>query len=185
MIEKDDVTETKADTAERTEVGSSGKEGDGTLNIYEIGYHIVPTVKEGDLDNVVGALRAAIEKHGGSFIAEGAPSLMKLAYSMPVREGQRKVDHDRAYFGWIKFESKRDVVEMLGKELKSDVNFMRFIIWKTVREDTRAHMKAPTLREVKRTDIIKSTPRRAPSEETAAPVSEVDLEKALKDITEE
>ena len=70
MIEKDDVTETKADTAERTEVGSSGKEGDGTLNIYEIGYHISPAVKEEDLEkidlwpNVKAYALAALERLG-------------------------------------------------------------------------------------------------------------------------
>ncbi len=41
-------------------------------------------------------------------------------------------------------------------------------------------MKAPTLREVKRTDTIKSSPRH---EEVSAPISEADLEKALQDIT--
>jgi len=54
-----------------------------------------------------------------------------------------------------------------------------------VREDTRAKMKAPTLREVKRTDTIKSSPRRVPTEGSTAPVSEEDLEKAIQDITSE
>lgn len=151
--------------------------------IYEIGYHIVPTAKEEDLEKVVGAVRGVIEKEGGSFIAEGAPSLMKLAYPMSVHEGERLVSYDRGYFGWIKFEAKATIAAMLNEALKANPSILRSIVFKTVREDTRAKMKAPTLREVKRTDTIRSTPRRV--EETAAPVSEADLEKALEDITTE
>ncbi|KKW19254.1 MAG: hypothetical protein UY63_C0017G0031 [Parcubacteria group bacterium GW2011_GWA2_51_10] len=167
------------------DVAPSKNESDDTLQIYEIGYHIAPAVKEEDLEKIVGALRAVIEKEGGSFITEGAPSLTKLAYSISVREGERNVDYDRAYFGWIKFEGRRAIVRALTESLKQNPNYMRFIIWKTVREDTRARMKAPTLREVKRTDTIKSSVRRAPSEESTAPVSEADLEKAIQEITEE
>lgn len=155
--------------------------------IYEIGYHIIPTVKEEDVEKIVGGIRSIIEKAGGSFIAEGAPSLIKLSYTMSARakEGEKRVEYDRGYFGWIKFESGSGVTRTLEDALKLDANFLRFGIFRTVREDTRAKIKAPTLREVKRTDVIKSTPRRAPSEESSAPVSEAALEKAIQDITTE
>ena len=68
-------------------------------------------------------------------------------------------------------------------ERTAGFRLVRFIVFQTVREDTRAKIKAPTLREVKRNDVIKAAPRQA--EESAPPVSEEDLEKALKDITEE
>jgi ribosomal protein S6 len=153
--------------------------------IYEIGYHIIPTVKEEDIEKTVGEIRkvieASVEKAG--FIAEGAPLLIKLAYPMSVREGEKYTEYDRGYFGWIKFEAPASAVAVLDNALKTNTNVLRFVIWKTVREDTRAKIKPPTLREVKRTDTIKSAPRRAQTEEVAAPVSEEDLEKALQDIT--
>ncbi|MDO8522646.1 MAG: 30S ribosomal protein S6 [bacterium] len=161
--------------------------------IYEIGYHIIPTVKEDDVEKTVGEIRSAIESAGGgpssggkaTFIAEGAPSLIKLAYPMSVREGEKYTEYDRGYFGWIKFEAPASMVAVLNNALKSNLSVLRFVIWKTVREDTRAKIKPPTMREVKRTDIIKPAPRRAVAEESAAPVSEEDLEKALQDITTE
>src|SRR3989344_1910019 len=155
--------------------------------VYEIGYHIIPAVKEEDIEKTVGEIRKVIESSVGkhTFIAEGAPSLMKLAYPMSVREGEKYTEYDRGYFGWIKFEAPATIVSTLNDALKSNTNILRFVIWRTVREDTRAKIKAPTLREVKRTDTIKSTPRRAPAEEVAAPVSEEALEKALQDITQE
>lgn len=151
--------------------------------IYEIGYHITPVAKEEDVEKIVGGIRGGIEKAGGSFIAEGAPSMVRLSYSIPVLEGGKRTAHDRAYFGWLKFEADVEATHALEDALKKNVDVMRFIVFRTVREDTRAKMKAPTLREVKRTDTIKTTPRRA--EETAGPVSEAELEKALQDITAE
>ena len=149
--------------------------------IYEIGYHISPAVKEEDLEKIVGGIRAVIEKAGGNFIAEGAPSLIRLAYTIEAREGGKRVEYDRGYFGWIKFEAEIAAVRSLEESLKLK-DILRFIVFRTVREDTRAKMKAPTLGEVKRTDTIKTTRR---AEESAGPVSEEKLEKALQDITTE
>ena len=162
-------------------VTSDTSENEVVSRIYEVGYHIIPTVAEENLEKVVGGIRATIEKAGGSFIAEGAPTLTKLAYQMEVREGDRRVSHDRGYFGWVKFEAPVVIADMLEETLKADANILRSIVFRTVREETRARMKAPTLREVKRTDTIRSSPRR--EEEVSAPISEVDLDKALQDIT--
>ena len=162
-----------------------------TLRIYEVGYHISPDTKEEELEKVVGTLRSEIESAGGgsssggkaSFIAEGAPSLMKLAYPISLREGEKSVEYDRGYFGWIKFEAPIAAAQTIEAFLKHNKSFFRYIVFQTVREDTRAKMKAPQLREVKRTDVIRQVPKRI--EETSAPVSEEELEKALSDITSE
>jgi ribosomal protein S6 len=152
------------------------------LRIYEVGYHIIPTVGDENLEQVVASIRGKIEQAGGTFIAEGAPAQIKLAYAMDAREGDKRVEHDRSYFGWVKFEAPATIAKTLEEELQADSKILRSIVFQTVREETRARMKAPTLREVKRTDTIRTTPR---STEEAAPVSEADLDKALQDITTE
>ncbi len=149
--------------------------------VYEIGYHISPATKEEDVEKVVSEIRSAIEKVGGTFIAEGAPSLTKLAYLIEVQEGGKRIRHDRAFFGWIKIEAPASAAALLEKSLKNNPAVIRSIVFRTVREETRARFKAQTLREVKRTDIIKVAPRVA--EESAEPVSEEDLDKALDVIT--
>lgn len=149
--------------------------------IYEVGYHVSSTVKEEDVEKIVAEIRQEIEKEGGSFIAEGAPSLTRLSYIISTKEGGKRVDHDRAYFGWIKFEAPVAAAQALEGSLKTNKSVIRYIVFRTVREETRAHLKAPQLREVRRTDTIKSTPKRV--EESAAPVSEADLDKALEEIT--
>lgn len=152
-----------------------------TTRIYEVGYHILPSVAEENVDKVVGEIRSVIEAAGGSFIAEGAPVLTKLSYDMNSREGDKWASQDRGYFGWIKFEAVVGAAATLEDALKANKNILRHIVFRTVREETRARLKTPTLREVKRTDVIKTTAKR-PDEESA-PVSEEDLDKALSDIT--
>lgn len=154
------------------------------LRVYEAGYQISPSVQEEDLDKVVADVRALVEKAGGSFIAEGAPAMNRLAYAIETKEGGKRVNHDRAYFGWLKFESNTSAAGELSEALAKNPLIIRSLVFKTVREDTRAKMKAPTLREVKRTDTIKTSPRRA-ADEAKGPVSEADLDKALETLTSE
>jgi ribosomal protein S6 len=168
-----------ADDMKATGKGEGSQES--ALRVYEVGYHIIPTVREEDIEGVVASIRAVIEKAGGSFIAEGAPALMKLAYAMNAREGDKNVEYDRGYFGWIKFESSVEASEKLNEALKTDRNILRHIIFRTVREETRARMKIPALREVRRTDAIKPAPRHV--EDTSVPVSEADLDKAIETLT--
>lgn len=168
---------------EMAAVVENGAEDAAVRRVYEVGYHIVPTTKEEDLDKIVGSARSIIEKAGGSFIAEGAPALTRLSYPMSMREGEKHIEYDRGYFGWIKFEAEAGIAKTLDEALKENRNLLRHIVFQTVREDTRAKYRAPQLREVKRTDTIKTTPRRA--EEPSGPVSEEKLEKALEDITAE
>ena len=168
--------------AEEINAAANTSENEVVLRIYEVGYHIIPTVLEENVEKIVGDIRTVIEKAGGSFIAEGAPAMTRLAYEMEHQDGDKRSYFDKAYFGWIKFEAPIASAAALEEFLKTNVSFLRHIIFQTVREETRAKIKAPTLREVKRTDTIKSSPRR--TEEASAPVSEVDLDKALLDITE-
>ena len=153
--------------------------------IYEVGYHIAPIVKDEDLEKVVSSIRGVIEKAGGSFITEGAPSMLRLAYPMSVREGEKSTEYDRAYFGWIKFESIPTACAALEASLWANPLIVRSMVFKTVREDTRAKMKAPTLRDVKRTDTIKAAPKKGATDAQKAPVSEVELDKALETLTAE
>lgn len=151
--------------------------------VYEVGYHILPSFKEEDLEGIVGAIRSVIEKAGGSFISEGAPVLTRLAYPVAVKTRGKRDDYDRAYFGWIKFEAAVDTAHALEESLKRDSAVLRFIVFRTVREETRARVKLATIREVRRTDVIKAAPTK--EETSGEPVSEEDLDKALETLTTE
>jgi ribosomal protein S6 len=163
---------------EKTEMNAD----EAVLRVYEIGYHVSPAVNESDVEGVVSGIRTQIDQAGGHLLAEGAPSLTKLAYAIATEESGKRVEYDRGYFGWIKFEAPSSAAAALEEALKTNASILRSIVFRTVREETRARFKT-NLREVKRTDTLKSSPRT--TEEAAAPVSEADLEKALEGITTE
>lgn len=151
--------------------------------IYEVGYHIIPTVEEADLESIVGGIRAIIERSGGSFIAEGAPENIALSYPISIRENGRHAEYDRAYFGWLKFEAPGTSAVALDAALKTNKEILRHIVFRTVREDTRARIKLGHLREVRRTDTLKPALRR--TDEVVAPVSEAEIDKAIEELTTE
>ena len=157
-------------------------DADEMSRVYEIGYHIVSTKKEDELEGVVGRIRSMVEKAGGKFLAEGAPTLQRLAYLISTKEKGKRVDHDRGYFGWLKFEAPMEAAAILEKGVREMEDILRSIVFKTVREETRARFKTHGLREVRRGDVLRAAPRK---EEVSAPVSEADLEKAIEDITAE
>ena len=150
------------------------------LRVYEAGYHIAATVKEDELDSIVGGIRSIIEKAGGTFITEGAPILTKFAYTMFQTEKGKRTAHDRGYFGWIKFEAPTATAKILTDALQSNKEIVRSMVFVTLREDTRAKFRAPAMREVKRAEM-KAVTR---TEEVAAPISEEKLDKAIETLTD-
>lgn len=171
--------------AEDTQVSMNEADAsDASVRVYEAGYHILPTVKEEEVEKVTAEIRAAIEKAGGSFIAEGTPQMMKLAYPMYINAAGKNTEYDRAYFGWIKFECTGAAAVSIHHMLQGNAAILRSIIFKTVREDTRASARPTILREVKRTDTIASTPKKGASEE-AGEVSQEALDRSLDELTKE
>jgi ribosomal protein S6 len=169
--------------AENTVAAENESDTDAApMRVYEIGYSLVPTKKEDELESVIGEIRGHIEKAGGRFLAEGSPSLTKLAYQISIKRNGKRVDYDRGYFGWIKFEAPVFAAHILEQALKDNADIVRSIVFQTVREETRARFKTQSLREVKRSDVLKAAPR---TEEVSAPVSEEELDKAIEDITAE
>jgi len=104
--------------------------------VYELGFHILPSVDEGNLEEKYQELVAIIKKRGGNIISEEFPALINLAYPMDKYIKNKRNTYDQAYFGWIKFE----VDPQSEKVIKSEIEFLdfvlRFILIKTVRENT-------------------------------------------------
>ena len=103
--------------------------------VYEIGFHILPTVAEEKLGDEVSVLRNAIEQ-GGAVILEDFPKMRDLAYKMQKYIDTKKVSFTKAYFGWIKFEGESELAQELKKVADEHENILRYLIIKTIRENT-------------------------------------------------
>ncbi|TAN36575.1 hypothetical protein EPN27_00985 [Patescibacteria group bacterium] len=104
--------------------------------IYELGYHLVPTLAEEQIPAASGAVRGMIERISKDIIAEELPVFIDLAYQIVKTVEHKNKRFDEAYFGWIKFEGSPAGIAELEEELKKDENVLRYLIVKTIRENT-------------------------------------------------
>lgn len=106
------------------------------MQVYEIGYHIVPSVPEEKLTTEVEAIHASIKKNDGTIITEDFPKLRELSYTMTKTVESKNHNYDEAYFGWIKVEMPVAKLAAVEADVKGMVNVLRYIIVKTIRENT-------------------------------------------------
>jgi ribosomal protein S6 len=167
---------------EDTNLTSSGPEAEASVSderrVYELGYLMVSTLSESDREKVLAGLRADVESKGGTFISEGAPAELALAYTMFTRDREKNVPHEMAFFGWLKFEVAAKEAEAIASSARVNKNLIRSLFFETVKEDTRASI-LPTLKDVKRTGTIGTGPR---TEDEKKEVSEAELDKTVDSI---
>ena len=151
---------------EKVETKTAEKQKRDGFQVYELGYHIVSTIAEENLSKEVEILKAIILKDGGSLISEGEPKLINLAYSMDKSVADIKKKFNTAYFGWIKFETSQSLMPEIKKAVDQNPNILRYLLIKTVRENTmfvpklnvRSGEKEPTkVKKSIKTDETKAT----------------------------
>ena len=122
--------------------------------VYELGYLLVPTIPEDEVGAMYGNLKELVATHAGVMISDDMPRMIPLAYEMLKVTQNIRSKFTNAYFGWLKFEMDAVQVGDMKKKLDLDPNVLRFLIIKTVRENTIAakrfvhreggiHRKAP------------------------------------------
>lgn len=159
--------------------------------VYELGYHLLGTTPTEQVAGAVADVKALIEKHGGIFISEEFPQLIRLAYTIIRRSAGGSEKHDMAHFGSIKFEMSPAEVVKLKEDLEEQHAVLRFIITRTVREDTRAPRRA--LGGERRGESpepsagveAKTAPATPKPTETGEPMSEADLDKTIEELVKE
>ncbi len=105
--------------------------------IYEVGYHIVSSVSEENIPSEVEKIKAYLAKEKAVIISEETPKLRPLAYPIKKAFGGSYKTFDKAYFGFIKFElSEEGDITNIDKAMKNNESVLRYIVIKTVRENT-------------------------------------------------
>ena len=164
--------------------------------VYEVGFHIVPTVGEDGVGAVVEAVRKAIaapsKENSVEFIAEGYPQKMTLAYVIERATAGKREKYTESYFGWIKFAlaatgedgqatPTRESIPALEAKLLGMKEVMRSLIIQTVREDIATQPRRAVFASDRlEGETIKKAPR---TEEKGGEVSEADLDKSIEALT--
>lgn len=151
--------------------------------VYELGYHIIPAISEEEAPREAAAIKEFIQGNGGTVISESAPQHMTLAYAMYRTENGKKEEFETAHFGGIKFEMEPAGVASIKEVLDMNKNILRHIIFKTVKENTRAEVRLPQVRNERKQSVApRVTPKK---EEVGVPVSEKALDESIKEIVVE
>jgi hypothetical protein len=104
--------------------------------------------------------------------------MLSLAYPMYKVVSNKKTKFESAYFGWVKFDGDPKGVSKIKKALEAKENVLRFIIIKTVRENTLARKPAAfTSKPIKPAVKEEIKPEDAPQE-----INEVELDKTIEDL---
>ena len=114
----------------------------GARPVYEIGFHVVPTLTQDGVNTVVDSIKTELQKHDAEIISEFAPERMKLAYTIVVSHSGKHQKSDEAYFGFIKFAVDRSAVPVLETTFRSNIDILRFLIVETTREDVGTPRRA-------------------------------------------
>lgn len=114
--------------------------------VYEISFIFDNKLDEEAALAKSNAIKQSIATLGGSFISEEAPYMRELAYEMTRVVNNVNVRFNEGYFGWIKFELDGPSVKELEKGLKLDEQIIRYLIVKTVRENTVYTKRAPVIK---------------------------------------
>jgi ribosomal protein S6 len=120
------------------------------FQVYELGFHFVPTLSEDEAMVKFSHLKSLVEKKGGTFISEETPHMINLAYEISKTVKAQKKHYSSSYFGWVKFEIDAEKIASLEKEVKDFEPVLRYLIIKTVRENT-LHIPRDAKGDVKKT----------------------------------
>ncbi len=149
--------------------------------VYELGYHLLSTIPQEQLQAEVGNIKEVIEKHGGVFGMEESPAPLRLAYTMVRKTRGQHERHSSAHFGWIKFEIPQGVIGEIKKELDLNQNILRFLIIRTVLEDTRAGKNVPLHNEPKESRHTNRSVSR-PEKKVKTEISEDELDRTISKL---
>ena len=148
-------------------------EGDANSKIYELGYLLLSSAKEEEIPINYGNLKELVISEGGGIISDEMPKMINLAYPMQKVIGNVRKKFNTAYFGWIKFRMEAGKVIELKKRLDLDPNFIRFLILKTVRENTIA-----AKRYVRR-DTYRRPKSKTGENEAITPINKEEIDKEI------
>ncbi len=114
---------------------------DMLVKVYELGYHLIPTLAEEEVPQYVNKIKDALDSYGAVVISEEMPKKIDLAYTMFPTVNNKKQKFAKGYFGWIKFEVDTESAHSFKKDLEIMDEVFRSLLIVTVRENTMAPKK--------------------------------------------
>ena len=99
-------------------------------NSYELAFHVLPTVAEGEVARVVDDIKTYITNSGGTIGIEETPARIELAYNIEKYLEGKYRKFSSAYFGWVRFTTDPSTIAAITEELEGDMNVLRHLLLK-------------------------------------------------------
>jgi len=99
-------------------------------NSYELAFHILPTVAEGEVSGEFDAIKSLITTNGGELGDEEAPERFELAYDVFKHIDTKNRKFSSAYFGWVRFASEAVAIDVLNEAMVENSNILRHMVLK-------------------------------------------------------
>jgi ribosomal protein S6 len=165
--------------AEDSQASAASTQANDSKPIYEIGYHVVPTVGEDGVAKQVEAIRKALGD--AEIISEGFPQKMTLAYTVERAAQGKREKFTESYFGFIKFAMERDAIVACKEKIAAMPQILRYLVIETVREDLMQQKQ----RAVFASDRLEGQTLQKPTSvpEKGGEVSEAELDKSIEALT--
>ena len=163
------------------------EDGDESVtSVYEIAYHLLPTVPEEGLTAEVKKIHDFLIENGASLVGDRFPTPFHLAYTLTKRIAGKIERFTDAHFGWVAFEMPRANSVRLKTWLDENPSMLRFLITRTSKDEVAASLAGavahlPTVRAIGNID----KPKREAEISAGGEVSEKALDEALETIATE
>ena len=168
---------------------------------YELSFHVLPTVAEGEVSAVFDTIKAAITGSGAELFDEEAPERFDLAYDIVTHLEGKNRKFSSAYFGWARFTSEAGALASITEVLDANTQVLRHMLVKLTKaeeahpfrfhEALQDQKKVTTVEEstvvpdfttVKAEEPAKEVEAKAEEvKEESAEVDDKELEKALEE----
>lgn len=112
------------------------------LQVYELGYLVLPSIAEDQIPAVEDTIKKAIAAAGGKELASESPEYIDLAYSMTKVVGASRYVVSDAYIGWVKFEAEPSQMPALNEKVSKMDEVLRALLIKAPRETDFTFAKA-------------------------------------------
>ena len=160
------------------------KTKDDTKTVYELSILLLPSLAPEQVPAKAAAIKGMLTSAGGAVISDEDPVLIDLAYPMTKVVGTTRHKCDSGYFGWTKFEIEAEGIEAVKKALDAHDEVLRYIIIKTVHENTLLHGKMMLKKEdkVKKEEVMVDDEALATIPEIEKEVVAEDIDKSIDDL---
>ncbi len=147
---------------------------------YELAFHVLPTIAEGEVSSVFEAIKDVIKKAGGEVFDEEAPERFELAYEVVRHLEGKNRGFKSAYFGWVRFKATGAGAVVVNAEVEHNNSILRHLLVKMTRVEEEHPFRFHDAIRDQRPVVNIEEP-----EAIIEAVDEADTEKESEDIDEE